>query len=105
MTVAHKRSSSLGLEHRRIEAQNCTSRLSFQFSAFNWFSRQSLSTLMSWYFCQSPSFVGSPLSDLKDLEGRHFLETLALTEWHIEGPDGASTGLDLPSSTVRSRMK
>jgi hypothetical protein len=49
--------------------------------------------------------MGSPPSGLKELEGRHIPETLTLTEWHIEGPDGAATGLGLPSGTVRSRIK
>jgi formate hydrogenlyase transcriptional activator len=42
---------------------------------------------------------------LKDVEQRHILQTLALTNWHIEGPDGAAARLGIPPSTLRSRMK
>jgi formate hydrogenlyase transcriptional activator len=42
---------------------------------------------------------------LKDVEQRHILQTLTLTNWHIEGPDGAAARLGIPPSTLRSRMK
>jgi formate hydrogenlyase transcriptional activator len=54
---------------------------------------------------QGTSFAASPPSDLKELGRRHILQTLTLTEWHIEGPDGAAARLGLPPSTLRSRMK
>jgi formate hydrogenlyase transcriptional activator len=54
---------------------------------------------------QGASIAASPPSDLKELGRRHILQTLTLTEWHIEGPDGAAARLGLPPSTLRSRMK
>ena len=52
----------------------------------------------------APSMVLAPTS-LKDIEQRHILQTLTLTNWHIEGPDGAAMRLGIPPSTLRSRMK
>ena len=54
---------------------------------------------------QGVSIAASPPSDLKELGRRHILQILTLTEWHIEGPDGAAALLGLPPSTLRSRMK
>jgi formate hydrogenlyase transcriptional activator len=54
---------------------------------------------------QVSSFKASPPSDLNELERRHILQTLTLTDWHIEGPDGAAARLGLPPSTLRGRMK
>jgi len=54
---------------------------------------------------QDSSFTGSSPARLKDIEERHILQTLALTNWHIEGPDGAAARLGIPPSTLRSRMK
>jgi formate hydrogenlyase transcriptional activator len=54
---------------------------------------------------QDSSFTASPPSGLKDLEERHILQTLILTDWHIEGSDGAAARLGIPPSTLRSRMK
>jgi len=54
---------------------------------------------------QDSSFTASPPSDLKELERRHILQTLTLTNWHIAGPDGAAVRLGIPPSTLRSRMK
>jgi formate hydrogenlyase transcriptional activator len=54
---------------------------------------------------QVSSFKAPPPSDLNELERRHILQTLTLTDWHIEGPDGAAARLGLPPSTLRSRMK
>src|ERR1051325_4752606 len=54
---------------------------------------------------QVSSFTASPPSDLNEVERRHILQTLTLTDWHIEGPDGAAVRLGLPPSTLRSRMK
>ena len=54
---------------------------------------------------QVSSFAASPPADLKELERRHILQTLTLTDWHIEGPDGAAARLGIPPSTLRSRMK
>ncbi len=51
------------------------------------------------------SVTASPPTDLKELERRHILQTLALTNWHIAGPDGAAARLGIPPSTLRSRMK
>ena len=51
------------------------------------------------------SFEPAPPSNLKELERRHILQTLTLTAWHIEGPEGAAACLGLPPSTLRSRMK
>jgi formate hydrogenlyase transcriptional activator len=54
---------------------------------------------------QDKSSTSLPSSDLKDFERRHILQTLSLTDWRIEGPDGAATRLGIPPSTLRSRMK
>jgi len=54
---------------------------------------------------QDSSFTGPQLSGLKDLERLHILQTLTLTQWHIEGSDGAAARLGMPPSTLRSRMK
>jgi len=54
---------------------------------------------------QDSSVTMSPPAGLKDLERRHILQTLTLTNWHIEGPDGAAMRLGIPPSTLRSRMK
>jgi hypothetical protein len=54
---------------------------------------------------QDSSVTGLPLTSLKDVEERHILQTLALTNWHIEGADGAAGRLGIPPSTLRSRMK
>jgi formate hydrogenlyase transcriptional activator len=54
---------------------------------------------------QASSFITSPPAGLKDFERRHILQTLSLTNWHIEGRDGAAALLGLPPSTLRSRMK
>src|SRR4029079_11250044 len=42
---------------------------------------------------QVSSFKAPPPSDLNELERRHILQTLTLTDWHIEGPDGAAARL------------
>jgi formate hydrogenlyase transcriptional activator len=54
---------------------------------------------------QGSSFAASPPASLEELDRRHILQTLALTDWHIEGPDGAAARLGIPPSTLRSRMK
>ena len=54
---------------------------------------------------QDTSLTISPPVDLKELERRHILQTLTLTNWHIAGPDGAAVRLGIPPSTLRSRMK
>ncbi len=54
---------------------------------------------------QAATFMAPPVADLKELERRHILQTLTLTDWHIEGPDGAAARLGIPPSTLRSRMK
>ena len=57
---------------------------------------------------QDSSFTAStasPPADLKELERRHILQTLALTDWRIAGSDGAAVRLGIPPSTLRSRMK
>ncbi len=51
------------------------------------------------------SFPAARPSGLNDLERWHILQTLTLTNWHIEGPDGAAVLLGIPPSTLRSRMK
>jgi len=51
------------------------------------------------------SVTASPPSGLKDHEERHILQTLILTDWHIEGSNGAAARLGIPPSTLRSRMK
>jgi formate hydrogenlyase transcriptional activator len=54
---------------------------------------------------QDASLASLPPAGLKDFERRHILQTLSLTNWHIEGPDGAAVLLGIPPSTLRSRMK
>jgi formate hydrogenlyase transcriptional activator len=49
--------------------------------------------------------TASPPAELKEVERRHILQTLALTNWHIAGPKGAAIRLGIPPSTLRSRMK
>jgi len=54
---------------------------------------------------QDASVAASPPTGLKDFERQHILQTLTLTNWHIEGPDGAAARLGIPPSTLRSRLK
>jgi len=55
---------------------------------------------------QDPSAATTSLpANLKDLERQHILQTLTLTNWRIEGPDGAAIRLGIPPGTLRSRMK
>ena len=54
---------------------------------------------------QDTSVTAPPPADLKEVERRHILQTLTLTDWHIAGPDGAAVRLGIPPSTLRSRMK
>jgi formate hydrogenlyase transcriptional activator len=54
---------------------------------------------------RASSIAASPPADLKEVERRHILQTLTLTDWHIEGPSGAAARLGIPPSTLRSRMK
>lgn len=42
---------------------------------------------------------------LEDVERRHILQTLALTDWRIEGGGGAAERLGLVPSTLRSRLR
>ncbi|MDT7043211.1 sigma-54-dependent Fis family transcriptional regulator [Candidatus Nitronereus thalassa] len=44
-------------------------------------------------------------ADLLDVERQHILQTLAATNWQIEGGDGAAKQLGLAPSTLRSRIK
>jgi formate hydrogenlyase transcriptional activator len=54
---------------------------------------------------QDSSFSAAAPASLKDLERQHILQTLTLTNWRIEGSDGAAMRLGIPPSTLRSRMK
>jgi len=54
---------------------------------------------------QDRSFTSLPSSSLKDFERQHILQTLSLTDWRLEGRDGAAARLGIPPSTLRSRMK
>ena len=54
---------------------------------------------------QNTSVAAPPPADLKELERRHILQTLTMTNWSIAGPDGAAVRLGIPPSTLRSRMK
>ncbi|MGH7182029.1 MAG: sigma-54 interaction domain-containing protein, partial [Nitrospiraceae bacterium] len=54
---------------------------------------------------QGSSFSASPPANLEEVERRHILQTLTLTDWQIEGSDGAAARLGIPPSTLRSRMK
>ena len=44
-------------------------------------------------------------TQLQDVERTHILQTLASTDWQIEGPGGASEKLGLAPSSLRSRLK
>ncbi len=54
---------------------------------------------------QETPVTAPPPADLKEVERRHILQTLTLTNWHIAGPEGAAVRLGIPPSTLRSRMK
>lgn len=54
---------------------------------------------------QNTAFTAPAPNNLKELERQHILQTLAVTDWHIEGPQGAAARLGIPPSTLRSRMK
>jgi formate hydrogenlyase transcriptional activator len=54
---------------------------------------------------QDAPVTASPPADLKGFERQHILQTLTLTNWQIEGPDGAAARLGIPPSTLRSRLK
>ena len=54
---------------------------------------------------QDSSHTELPPADLKHLERQHILQTLTLTNWRIEGPNGAAVRLGLNPGTLRSRMK
>jgi transcriptional regulator with GAF, ATPase, and Fis domain len=54
---------------------------------------------------QDSSLTAPPPAGLKELERQHILQTLTLTNWHIEGPEGAAARLGIPPSTLRSRLK
>jgi formate hydrogenlyase transcriptional activator len=54
---------------------------------------------------RASSIAASPPAGLEEVERRHILHTLTLTDWHIEGPSGAAARLGIPPSTLRSRMK
>ena len=40
-----------------------------------------------------------------EYEHRYLVRALEQTGWVIKGPDGAAASLDMPVSTLRSRMK
>ena len=42
---------------------------------------------------------------LEAVERKHIIQTLEACQWKVEGPNGASTILDIHPSTLRSRMK
>ena len=42
---------------------------------------------------------------LRDAEAAHMRRVLEQTGWTIEGPEGAANLLDIPASTLRSRLK
>ena len=44
-------------------------------------------------------------ADLRSVERRHILDVLQDTNWTISGDSGAAARLDLPPSTLRSKMK
>lgn len=52
-----------------------------------------------------PAASAQSLTQLQDVERTHILQTLASTDWRIEGPDGAAERLGLAPSTLRSRLK
>ena len=43
--------------------------------------------------------------DLRELERQYITEVLVQARWRIDGPRGAAVILNLPPSTLRSRMK
>ena len=53
----------------------------------------------------SASFVDESLFRLVDFEKQHILKVLEMANWTIAGKGGAAEILDLPASTLRSKMK
>ena len=55
---------------------------------------------------QSPTTIPDEnLYRLADFEKHHILHILEMTRWTIAGKGGAAEILDLPASTLRSKMK
>ena len=62
--------------------------------------------MMSAEHAQSPaSFADESQFRLVDFEKQHILKVLEMTNWTIAGKGGAAEILDLPASTLRSKMK
>lgn len=51
-----------------------------------------------------PAASAQSLTQLREVERTHILQTLASTDWRIEGPGGAAERLGLAPSTLRSRL-
>ncbi len=54
---------------------------------------------------QTPQSSDSAAHTLAEVEKRHIIKVLKQTKWRISGTNGAAATLDLPPSTLRSRMK
>ena len=48
---------------------------------------------------------GREIVSLDEFERLYLLEVLETTNWKVKGPEGAAARLDLPPSTLYSRMK
>lgn len=54
---------------------------------------------------QTPQNTHSNAQTLAEVEKKHITQILQHTQWRISGASGAAATLDLPPSTLRSRMK
>ena len=54
---------------------------------------------------QTPHNTHSNAQTLAEVEKIHITQILQHTQWRISGASGAAATLDLPPSTLRSRMK
>ena len=68
-----------------------------------------LSTHGQLSFHTLPATVTSPQATgaltMAQAEAAHIVSVLNMTHWRISGPQGAAAMLDMPASTLRSRMK
>ena len=52
-----------------------------------------------------PTSQGEKIIPLDEFERRYIIEVLKATNWHVKGDEGAAALLDLPPSTLYSKMK
>ena len=61
--------------------------------------------LGDWFSKSDTNFIESELLTLNDLEKKHILKVLEMTNWRVSGKKGASSILGINSHTLGSRMK